>query len=136
MKRLTLAFAAILALAPVHARAQVQPDEGQPAGQMDGDDAKKDDKTPKVDCVPIMKKADAAFAGLKSLTYNARCYATGGVAMRSPDVAAVVRMLRIGQEPEPESKDAAHQRRRRGEKPAFEWTFDIRGTARAPGQAQ
>ena len=135
MKPLALAFAFVLALAPIHARAQDQP-EGQPPAKGEGDDAKPEDKTPKVDCVPIMKKAEAAYAKLRSLTYKARCYATGGIAMRSPDVSGTVRMLRIGQEPEPETKDAAHQRRRRGEKPAFEWTFDIRGTTRAPGQPQ
>src|SRR5262249_6173930 len=52
------------------------------------------------------------------------------------EVSADVRMLRVGDEAEPESKDQAYKRRKRGEKVAFEWVFDIRGTTRPSPQAE
>ena len=132
MKRFVLLGAAVLGLVPFHARAQN--DAQPPAVEMD-DPAKPDDKSPKVDCFPMMQKAEAAFAKAKSLSFKVHCYSTGGIALRSPEVNATVRMVRTDDEGKPESKDEAYKRRKRGEKVGFEWSFDVRGTARTPGQA-
>jgi hypothetical protein len=131
MKRLALASAAVLFLSPC-SWAQTPPDQEAP--QVDPD---KDDKTPKVDCFPIMQKADQAMAKVKNLSFKVRSYGVGGVAFRNPEVNASVRMVRTADAGPGESKEDAYKRRRQLRKEPFEWAFDIQGTTAhaRPGRA-
>ena len=76
------------------------------------------DKGPKINGADLMRKADAAYSPLKTLSYKARCFGIGGMATRNPAVEATVRLSRS------DSK-----------KDAFEWRFAARGTARSADAA-
>ncbi len=77
-----------------------------------------EDKGPKVNGAELMRKADAAFGAVKSLSYKARCYGVGGLGVRNPAVEAAVRLSRSD-----------------NKKDAFEWRFAARGTTRAAAAA-
>lgn len=120
MKHLAVIVAS-LALSPCLCSAQVEDAVPDIDGGAQADPAK-------VDCVAILKKADQALTGVKTLTFQSRAYGIGGVAFRCPEVTGRVRLIR--------DADQLKEDRRRRKRDALGWLFDLKGEARRPADAK
>lgn len=98
-------------LTPVAMSQDMEPGASPAAEQPEAGEAK-------VDAAALMREADAAYRKLKSLSYRSSTRGVGGLAVRRPEVAATVRMVRADDPDDPVG-----------------WKFLIRGTASAIDEA-